>query len=192
MRCLFLTCVSALTCAAAVFLAHAVPAAADARVIHVGVTPDTILGGRIVRTFASELDADPMPRVLTRRVRTAPLPSIDVVPEVVETDEADLVTIAPATRTVRTVVVRACPFQPTRKLRAADSFRSGGNHLRLPAAEATLGRGSCTARRPMQRFVGFKKAYKGPAYLSASRYRGQRFVGFNRVYSGPRYLTGSY
>ena len=192
MRRLFLTCVSALTCAAAVFLANAVPAAADGRVIHVGVTPDTILGGRIVRAFASESDDDPMPRVLTRRVRTAPLPDIDVVPDVAEIDEPDVVTVEPAPRTHRRVVARACPFQPTRKLRAGDGFRSGGNHLRLPAAEATLGRGRCTARRPLQRFVGFKKAYKGPAYLSASRYRGQRFVGFNRVYSGPRYLTGSY
>jgi len=65
--------------------------------------------------------------------------------------------------------------------RAGDAFQAGGNMLRVPAEEDRFGRHACNQVRIFQRYLGFKRVYKGQVY-----------TGFRKVYSGRRYLTGSY
>ena len=65
--------------------------------------------------------------------------------------------------------------------RAGDRFQAGGNMLRVPAEEDRFGRHACNQTRIFQRYLGFKRVYKGQVY-----------TGFRKVYSGRKYLTGNY
>jgi len=65
--------------------------------------------------------------------------------------------------------------------RAGDQFQAGGNLLRVPHAEAAFGRHACNKTRIYQRYLGFKRVYKGQVY-----------TGFRKVYSGRKYLNGNY
>ena len=65
--------------------------------------------------------------------------------------------------------------------RAGDAFQAGGNMLRVPPEEDRFGRHACNQTRIFQRYLGFKRVYKGQVY-----------TGFRKVYSGRKYLTGSY
>lgn len=66
-------------------------------------------------------------------------------------------------------------------LTAGAPFQAGGNLLRVPAPEAACSQRAYNAARIYQRYLGFKRVYKG-----------QVWTGFHRLYSGPRYLTGDY
>lgn len=65
--------------------------------------------------------------------------------------------------------------------RAGDHFQAGGNLLKVPQEEAAFGRHACNKTRIYQRYLGFKRVYKGQVY-----------TGFHKVYSGRRYLNGNY
>ena len=75
----------------------------------------------------------------------------------------------------------ACYSGGSVTFRAGDRFQAGGNMLRVPAEEDRFGRHACNQTRLFQRYLGFKRVYKGQVY-----------TGFRKVYSGPRYLSGDY
>ena len=86
----------------------------------------------------------------------------------------------------KTVVVNQffddiCDTGEPARLRAGDPFQAGGNMLRVPPEEARCGRHARNRVRLFQRYLGFKRVYKGQVY-----------TGFHKVYSGPRYLNGDY
>lgn len=86
----------------------------------------------------------------------------------------------------RTVVInrfygKPCFSGGNTRARAGDAFQAGGNMLRVPPQEVAYGRHACNKTRIYQRYLGFKRVYKGQVY-----------TGFRKIYSGRRYLNGNY
>lgn len=82
---------------------------------------------------------------------------------------------------VNVFIRNACYSGGSLSFRAGDKFQAGGNMLRVPSEEAAFGRRVCAKTRIFQRYLGFKRVYKGQVY-----------TGFRKVYSGRKYLNGSY
>ena len=175
-------------------LAAADPVHAGGRIIQ--VTPDkkSTHGGRIIHVppqAAGEARTDGAPVIVTPRYWGG-VPVQRLVEEIEDAEEAEAFDDAPPEPprvehfVTRTVVFDSYSGSPcysggSANFRAGDRFQAGGNLLRVPPEEDRFGRHACNQTRIFQRYLGFKRVYKGQVY-----------TGFNKVYSGRRYLNGNY
>lgn len=186
--------IAAVTLAAASVSFYALAAAgqvhADGRIIDTTLADRSTHGGRILHV-PSQSDGDKTdgaPAIVTPR-SWSNLPVVEFHDEPEDADDFEDTLPEPpgADRGVGTVVVvnrflgDPCYSGGSPGFRAGDHFQAGGNMLRVPAEEDRFGRHACNRTRIFQRYLGFKRVYKGQVY-----------TGFRKVYSGKRYLTGSY